>query len=132
KVRCPGFVHLVVVGEEQQFHRIGGFHRRDDLVAVLELLLAGHTQALGRDLLEIAVTGIEQRDGIIRISSPSSSSSVSGISYRISHLRGLPYFLATSASSFMMILLIRAGRLRMSSRSAMASSNSEISSVRLR
>ena len=54
-----------MVGEEQQFHAVGALAGEQHLVAVLQLLFAAHAQALGRDLLEVAVPGEEQVHRVI-------------------------------------------------------------------
>ena len=55
----------MVVGKEQQFHAVGTLAGKQHLVAVLEFLLTAHAQALGRDLLKVAVPGEEQMHRVV-------------------------------------------------------------------
>jgi len=58
-------VHLALIREQQQLCAVGGLEVLPQAVALLELLLAGHPQGLGRDLLEIALPAQEQVDGVV-------------------------------------------------------------------
>ena len=58
-----GLVALALVRKDQQLVPGGGLHGEAQLVALLELLLAGHPQALGGDFLEIALSGDKDMDG---------------------------------------------------------------------
>jgi len=61
----PGLVDLLLVGKEHQLRVVGGLEVLPRAVALLVLLLAGHPQRLGRDLLEIPLAAEEQVDGIV-------------------------------------------------------------------
>ena len=65
EVADAGLVHLTLVGEEHDLRGVGGLESLAQAVAVLELLLAVHAQRGGRDLLEIALPGQEDGDGVI-------------------------------------------------------------------
>ena len=60
-----GLVNLTMIREEQQLDAVRALAGEQYLVAVLELLLAAHAQALGRDLLEVAVPRDEQVHGVV-------------------------------------------------------------------
>ena len=65
EVGKPGLITLEFVGKGQNFCLIGGFQGEVQAVAFLELLLTGHSQALGSDLLDVTFPGNEHGDGII-------------------------------------------------------------------
>ena len=54
-----------MVGENQNLSRAGCLQRKGQFVPLLELLLAGHSQRLGSDLLQIAFPGDEDRHRVI-------------------------------------------------------------------
>ena len=54
-----------MIREEQQLDAVRALAGEQYLIAVLELLLAAHAQALGRDLLEVAVPREEQVHGVV-------------------------------------------------------------------
>ena len=60
-----GLVNLTMIREEQQLDAVRALAGEQYLIAVLELLLAAHAQALGRDLLEVAVPREEQVHGVV-------------------------------------------------------------------
>ena len=60
-----GLVNLTMIREEQQLDAVRALAGEQHLIAVLELLLAAHAQALGRDLLEVAVPREEQVHGVV-------------------------------------------------------------------
>ena len=61
-----GFVHLLLIGKEEQLCTIGAFQMATDLVLFLELLLAVHPQRSRQNLFEIAAAGQKQMHRIIR------------------------------------------------------------------
>lgn len=65
KVGGTGLIHLAFVGKEQQLGAVGGFKGSVHLVAVLELVLGGHSQRLGSYLLEISAPCDKEVYGII-------------------------------------------------------------------
>ena len=60
-----GLVDLTMIREEEQLDTVRALAGEQYLIAVLELLLAAHAQALGRDLLEVAVPREEQVHGVV-------------------------------------------------------------------
>ena len=64
KLPKAGLVDLAAVGEEHDLGVGGGLKALAEAVALLELLLAAHAQGLRGDLLEIALPGEEDVDGI--------------------------------------------------------------------
>ena len=66
KFRCAGFVHLGMVGKEEQLGAVGGLFGINHLVAVFQLLLARHAQALRGNFFEVAFPRKEHRDRVIR------------------------------------------------------------------
>ena len=58
-------VHLALIREQQQLRAVGGLEVLPQAVALLELLLAGHPQGLGRDLLEVPLPAEEQVHRIV-------------------------------------------------------------------
>ena len=60
-----GLVRLALVCVHNQLRLVRRLALQHKAVPLLELVLAAHAQRLGRDLLEIAVPGQEQGDGVI-------------------------------------------------------------------
>ena len=65
KLTEAGLVDLTLVGEEHDLRGGGGLEALAETVALLELLLAAHPQALGSDLLEVSLPGEEEMDGVL-------------------------------------------------------------------
>ena len=65
KVGDAGLVDLIFVGEDEHFAAVLRGAGQKQAVALLEFLLAGHAQRLRRDLLEIALAGEEDGDGVV-------------------------------------------------------------------
>ena len=65
KFREAGLVDLALVGEDQELRAVGGLLGEGQAVALFELLLRAHAQALGGDLLEVALPGEEHRHRVV-------------------------------------------------------------------
>ena len=56
----------MVICKEKQLHTVGAFAGEKHLVAVFELLLAAHAQALRGDFFEVAIPREEEVHGVVR------------------------------------------------------------------
>ena len=66
EVGKAGLVALIPVGEHQKFRPVGGLLGEGQAVALLEFLLAAHSQGLGGHFFQVALFGDEHRDAVVR------------------------------------------------------------------